>query len=411
VSAAAAPPPPYVGPEHQLPAHGPAHSHWARWLLLLGLAGALLILALAIVHHRRARVAPPPPPRVAVTAATAESGDIDVHLQAIGTVTPIYTASMTSEVAGRIVRVNYREGQRVNVGDPLIDIDARPFEATLLQAQGALERDLHILAEAEMDLERYRAAWARHAIARQQLEDQEKLVLQDRGTVKNDEGTVRYAQVQVDFCHITAPIAGRVGLRLVDPGNVVQATGTVVLVVVTQLEPITVVFTISEDQLGEVTARLAQGAKLTVDALDRTGQKKIASGTLLTLDNQIDTTTGTVKARAQFDNKDDLLFPNQFVNARLLVDTHRGITKVPASSIQQNGAESFVYVITEEAAHLRKVTPSVSDAGFTQVEGVAPGDVLANSGFDRLHDGAKVTVTGAPSPTPGGASPVGSATP
>jgi multidrug efflux system membrane fusion protein len=205
--------------------------------------------------------------------------------------------------------------------------------------------------------------------------------------------------VQVDFCHITAPIAGRVGLRLVDPGNVVQATGTAMtLAVVTQLEPITVIFTLPEDSLGPVQARIRQAAKLAVEASDRTAQKKIASGTLLTLDNQIDTTTGTVKARAVFDNQDDALFPNQFVNTRLLVDTLRGVTLVADSTIQQNGSKSFVYVIQNGVAHMRNVKPGVSDNGQTQVDGIDPGDVLANSSFDRLHDGAMVAASTQPSP-------------
>ncbi len=261
-----------------------------------------------------------------------KKGDIGVYLDAIGTVTPVYTASITSQVNGLVVAVHYKEGQLVNKGDPLVDIDSRPYRATLLQAQGALERDENLLAQAQMDLERYRAAWARNAIAKQILDDQEKLVLQDEGTVKNDQGTVQFDQIQVDYCHITAPIAGRVGLRLVDPGNVVQSAGTVTLAVITQLEPITVIFTIPEDSLGPVEARLRKKAKLTVDAFDRTAQTKIASGKLLTLDNQIDTTTGTVKGRSLFDNKNDALFPNQFVNTRLLVNTLQGVTLIPASS-------------------------------------------------------------------------------
>jgi len=263
-----------------------------------------------------------------------------------------------------------------------------------------------VLAQAQMDLERYRDAWARNSIAKQQLDDQEKIVLQDQGTVKNDEGTVQYDQVQVDFCHITAPIAGRVGLRLVDPGNVVQSAGTVTLAVITQLEPITVIFTIPEDSLGPVAAQLRKKAKLTLDAYDRTAQTKIASGQLLTIDNQIDTTTGTVKARSLFENKNDALFPNQFVNTRLLVNTLRGVTMVPASVIQQNGQASFVYVIQDNVAHIRSVKPGVTNAGVTQVEGINPGDVVANSSFDKLQDNTAVTVSDkapAKPPLPGAA--------
>jgi multidrug efflux system membrane fusion protein len=327
---------------------------------------------------------------------TAKNGNIGVYLDAIGTVTPVYTSSITSQVTGQIITVHYTEGQLVKKGDPLIDIDPRPYRATLLQAQGALERDESLLAQAQMDLERYQAAWARNAIAKQTLDDQEKLVLQDDGVVKNDQGTVEYDQVQLDFCHITAPIAGRVGLRLVDPGNLVQSTGTVTLAVITQLDPITVIFTIPEDSLGPVEAQLSKKLKLTVDAYDHTGQTKIASGELLTLDNQIDTTTGTVKARALFNNKNNGLFPNQFVNTRLLVNTLQGVTLVPSSVVQQNGQASFVYVIQSNIAHMLTVKPGVTEGDVTQVDGINPGDVLANSSFDKLEDKVKVVITKVP---------------
>jgi len=394
--------PEVIGPDHQLPPHVPTRTrHWA-WIGILGLAvlASGIAIALIVQHHEAAGKVVPPAPKVAVTTATATKGDVGVYFESIGTVTPVHTASITSQVNGQVAEVHYQEGQRVAKGDPLIDIDSRPYRATLLQAQGALERDEGVLAQAEMDVERYRAAWALHALAKQMLDDQEKVVMQDHGTVKIDQGVVQYDQVQVDFCHITAPIAGRVGLRLVDPGNIVQATGTVTLAVITQLEPITVIFSLPEDSLGPVQARLRQAATLAVDASDRTAQTKIASGTLLTLDNQIDTTTGTVKARAIFDNKDDALFPNQFVNTRLLVDTLRGVTRVPGSAIQQNGPDSFVYVIQNGVAHMRRVKPGVLDKGWMQIDGVAPGDVLANSSFDRLHEGAMVAVSNAPPPAP-----------
>jgi len=294
-----------------------------------------------------------------------------------------------------IQAVHYQEDQRVQKGDPLIDIDPRPYHATLVQAQGTLQHDEGVLAQAKLDLIRYRAALARNAIAEQTVADQEKLVEQTEGTVKNDEGAVAYDQLQLDYCHIVAPINGQVGLRLVDPGNVVQSTGTTTLAVITQLEPITVIFTLPEDSLGPVLARLRAQAKLTVDALDRGGQKKLASGILSALDNQIDTTTGTVKARATFDNKDDALFPNQFVNTRLLVNTLHAVTLIPNSAIQQNGRASFVFVIQDNVAHMRTVKPGVSEAGNTQVEGVNPGEVLANSSFEKLQDKARVSVTSA----------------
>ena len=388
-----------IGPDHQLQAR-PRHKvmRVILWSLLL-LALALTFL-LILRHHENAKKAAAlalrPAPGIAITSATAQKGNIGVYLDAIGTVTPVYTNSITSQVDGLVVAVQYTEGQRLRKGDPLVDIDPRPYRATLLQAQGALERDQNLLAQAQMDLERYRAAWARNAIAKQLLDDQEKLVQQDEGTVKNDQGTVQYDQIQVDYCHITAPIAGRVGLRLVDPGNVVQSAASVTLALITQLEPITVIFTIPEENLGQVEARLRKGAKLTVDAFDRTGQTKIASGTLLTIDNQIDTTTGTVKGRSLFDNTNDALFPNQFVNTRLLVNTLQGVTLIPSSAIQHNGQASFVYLIQNNTAHMRSVTLGVTNGGVTQADGINPGDVVADSSFDKLQDNVAVVISNKP---------------
>ena len=250
------------GSDHRLPDPGPARPRRKVARIVtwgLPLLAFMLAFALAIHLHEETRTASSARPGatgVTITAATARKGDIGVYLDAIGTVTPVYTDLITSQVNGLVTAVHYSEGQLVHKGDPLIDIDPRPYRATLMQAQGTLERDENLLAQAQMDLERYRAAWARNAIAKQILDDQEKLVLQDEGTVKTDQGTVQYDQIQVDYCHITAPIAGRVGLRLVDPGNVVQADGTVTLVVITQVEPITVVFTVAEDSLGQVQDRL-----------------------------------------------------------------------------------------------------------------------------------------------------------
>jgi membrane fusion protein, multidrug efflux system len=387
---------PITDPGHQLPEHASeAQGHkMGRTLFWI-----LLVLAIALTavllwrHYKNAKKPTPPPPKINITTATAEKGNIGVYLDEIGTVTPVYTDSITSQVTGPVVAVHFKEGQLVRKGDPLVDIDSRPYRATLLQAQGALERDQNLLAQAQMDLERYRQAWARNAIQKQLLDDQEKVVLQDEGTVKNDQGTVQFDEIQVGYCHITAPIAGRVGLRLVDPGNVVQSAGTITLAVITQVQPITVIFTIPEDSLGPVAARLQKKAKLPVDAFDRTAQTKIASGTLLTLDNQIDTTTGTVRARAVFANKNDALFPNQFANTRLLVNTLQGVTLVPASAIQQNGSASFVYVIQNNVAHMRSVKPGVTDGGQTQVDSINPGDVVATSSFDKLQDNVAV-VTG-----------------
>ena len=344
---------------------------------------------------------------VAVTSATAQKGNIGVYVDSIGTVTPVYTSSITSQVNGIVTVVHFTEGQMVNKGAALIDIAPRPYQATLLQSQGILDRDQGSLDMAKMDLARYQAAWARNAIPKQTLDDQEKQVQQIEGTVKNDQGTVQYDQIQVEFCHVVAPISGRVGLRLVDPGNVVQAGGSTVLAVITQIQPITVVFTVAEDSLGQIQPRLAKRAKLPVDALDRSDKTKLETGTLLTLDNQIDTTTGTVKARAQFQNKNSLLFPNQFVNTRLLVNTLVGATLIPTAAVQQNGTASYVYVLKNNAAHLMPITVGVTDGQTAQVTGINPGDVLATSSFDKLQDGTAITISNRPIP----ANPSGSNTP
>jgi multidrug efflux system membrane fusion protein len=357
-----------------------------------------VILVLVLRHHDESQSAPAASRRgatgpVTITVATAQKGNIGVYLEAIGTVTPVYTASITSEVMGMVTQVHYKEGQLVRKGQPLIDIDPRPYEAQLLQAQGALERDTNILAEARMDLQRYQEAWAKNSIPKQTLDDQEKIVLQDEGTVKNDQGTVKYDEVQVAFCHITSPITGRVGLRLVDPGNVVQSTGSTILAVITQVQPITVIFTVAEDSLAQVQAQTRHGKKLSVDAFDRAQQTKLATGKLLTYDNQIDTTTGTVKMRALFDNKKDALFPNQFVNSRLLVDTEQGVTLIPTSAIQHNGETAFVYVIQNDTAQIRNIKTGVADGGQTAVTGINPGDVVANSSFDKLQNNSKVVIS------------------
>lgn len=406
--------PPHIGLDHQLPAPEPHRSKGVRVLVWIVV---LLIFAAAFYFLTNKKQAPKAAGGgrgaggfggpVSINTATAQQGDIGVYLNAIGTVTPVYTASITSQVNGLITTVHYKEGQLVRKGEPLIDIDDRSYRATLLQAQGTLEKDQGVLAQARMDLDRYKAAWDRQAIAKQILDDQDKLVLQDEGTVKNDEGLVAYDQVQVSYCHITSPITGRVGLRLVDPGNVVSANGTTVLAVVTQIQPITVVFTIPEDSLGQVQKRLVKGAKLPVEAYDRTSVTKIDSGLLLTLDNQVDTTTGTVKGRATFANKTSALFPNQFVNTKLLVNTLQKATLVPTSTIQHNGTTSFVYIIENNAAHQQTVKTLVTDGNTTAVDGIKPGDVLANTSFDKLQDKAKVAIANKqlPAAAPGSDAP------
>jgi len=385
------------GSEHQAPTRHKGVSALVWIIVLLVFAAGFYL----VLRKRDASATAAKSPRggggpVSLVTATAKQGDIGVYLDSIGTVTPVYTASITSQVNGIVTAVHYKEGQLIRKGDSLIDIDARPYEASLLQAQGTLERDTNLLAQSKMDLQRYHDAWDRNAIPKQTLDDQDKLVLQQQGTIKIDEGVVRFDQIQVDYCHIVSPISGRVGLRLVDPGNVVQSSGGLTLAVVAEIQPITVIFTVPEDNLGQVQLRLQKNAKLSADAYDRSALKHLATGTLLTLDNQIDTTTGTVKARASFDNKDSALFPNEFVNVRLLVDTHHAATLIPSSTIQHNGQTAFVYVIQENVAHMRVIQPIVTDAGITEVTGISPGEVLANGSFDKLQDNSKVVVSSRP---------------
>jgi multidrug efflux system membrane fusion protein len=377
------------------PDQGPGRGkrRWWVWVLVaLLVAGGFWFLSRraqdsAAKSARAARA----PRAVPIVTATVKKGSIDVYLTALGIVTPVNTVTVTSRVQGQIMTVAFREGQMVRKGAPLLTIDPRPYQAALTQVEGQLDHDQAVLEEARIDFDRYKAANARNAIPKQQLDDQEKVVQQDEGTVKNDRGMVDNAKVNLEYCTISSPIDGRVGLRLVDPGNIVLANSTTGLLVITQLQPITVVMSIAEDYLPQIQEQLRQGRKLVVDAFDRTQQKQLASGELQTLDNVIDTTTGTVKLKAIFPNADGMLFANQFVNARLLVSTEQGVNLVPTAAIQRNAQGAFVYVIAAGTAESRPVTVGTSEGTQSAVTGVEAGEVVAVNGFDKLLDGVKVT--------------------
>jgi multidrug efflux system membrane fusion protein len=329
---------------------------------------------------------------VIVHVGQASEGDMGVYIEALGTVTPVSTVNIFSQVSGRVLSVHYREGQIVQKGDLLIEIDPRPYEAQLQQAEGLLEHDRGVLKQAEIDLARYKEAFTAHAVAKQVLDDQEQAVVQDQGVVKYDLGQVEYAEVQLSYCHISAPAPGRVGLRLVDSGNTVFAGSANALAVITELQPITVVFNVAEDHLGEIETQLRQHKPLAVEAFDRSAEIRLATGALLTMDNQVDTSTGTVRFRGEFSNRDLSLFPNQFVNTRLLVRTLKNSVLIPNAAIQRNGPQAFVFVVRNNKVSIRDITERSTDGKMTAVAGLSAGEVVALSSFDKLQDGTPVIV-------------------
>lgn len=335
-----------------------------------------------------------------VSVEKVTKGNMGVFIQALGTVTSVYTATITSRVAGELTEVHYKEGQIVHKGDLLAVIDPRPYTAVVTQAQGQLVRDQALLENARIDLKRYQEAMEQNAIPEQQFATQQATVHQDEGTVTLDQGNLDAAKINVDYTRIIAPIDGRVGLRQLDPGNIVTANGTQALVIISQLQPITVIFTMAEDYVSDVTQQLRAGHTLKVDALDRDGSTVLGEGTVLTVDNQIDATTGTVKVRASFANKDYKLFPNQFVNARLLVKTLMGVNIIPTAAIQRNNDISFVYVVDDQnKVHSRNIQVATTNGLSAAVTGVAPGETVVTDGFDKLLEDAPVRIrpaSGAP---------------
>jgi len=375
---------------------------WRRrwWIGLL----ALCLLAIgAYVFVTRAGEAPsrpaapgpnPAASAVQVAAAPARARDVGVYLTGLGAVTPLNTVTVHTRVDGQLMHVRFQEGQLVRQGDLLAEIDPRPFQAQLTQFEGQLARDQALLANAKIDVQRFRVLWAQDSIQKQQLDTQESLVRQTEGTVKNDRGLIEAVKVQLDYCRLTAPISGRVGLRLVDPGNIVHTTDTTGLVVITQLQPITVVFTLPEDNIPAVLDKLNAGAELPVEAYDREQRRKLSTGSLLTLDNEIDQTTGTVRLKAVFPNADNHLFPNQFVNARLQLDVKHGATVAPTVAIQRSPRGPFVYVVKpDQTVEARPVTLGVTDGDDVAIDtGLSVGEQVVVDGADRLRDGSQVTL-------------------
>jgi membrane fusion protein, multidrug efflux system len=331
---------------------------------------------------------------VPVVAARARKGSIGVYFTGLGTVIPIYTVTIKSRVDGQLMAVHFKEGDIVHQGDLLVEIDARPYQAALVQAEGNLIRDQALLANARIDLTRYETLLTQNAAPEQQVATQKALVTQYEGTVKTDQGVIDAAKVNVDYCKITAPVTGLVGLRLVDPGNIVHATDTTGMLVITQMQPTSVIFTIAEDQLAIVLRKLTAGEHLPVEAYDREMKTKIGTGVLVTLDNQIDQTTGTLRLRANFDNRKNELYPNQFVNARLLVEEKRGVTLIPAAAIQRTSQSTYVYLVKDGCATVRPITVGTVEGDDAEiVSGVSPGDAVVLTGVDQLQEGAAVSVT------------------
>jgi multidrug efflux system membrane fusion protein len=331
-----------------------------------------------------------------VVAAPTRSKDVQVYLAALGSVTPLATVTVRSRVDGQLVQVLFREGQLVKAGDPLAEIDPRPYQVQLAQAEGQMAKDQALLKNAQADLERYRVLFEQDSVAKMQLDTQASLVRQYEATQKVDQAAIENAKLQLVYCHITAPVSGRLGLRQVDAGNIVRASDQNGLVVITQLQPIAVVFTIPEDNLPGIMKKLQAAQKLPVDAYDRAGKAKLASGVLMTADNQIDSTTGTLKLKAQFANSDLSLFPNQFVNVRMLVDVRRNAAVVPNAAIQRGTPGTFVYVVkSDNSVTVRKVALGPVDGDSIAIDsGLAPGDLVVVDGADRLREGARVELPG-----------------
>ena len=387
-----------------------------RWLWIIGL---VLVIAVGVWYFRGSRASieaqgPGAPAgggkgqgrqggggagfAVPVVAATAQRGDLPVYFNGLGTVTAFNTVTVRSRVDGQITKINFQEGQFVRQGEDLIDIDSRPFQVQLEQAEGQLAKDQAQLRDVQVNYERFQLLYKEGVIPKQQLDTQGSQVGMFEGSIKGDQGAIDNAKLQIVYSHVTAPISGRIGLRLVDIGNIVHATDTNGLLVITQLQPIAVIFSLPQDQLPQVASKLHNPDQLVVEAYDRDDTSKIESGKLLTIDNQIDTTTGTYKLKAVFNNDRNLLFPNQFVNVHLLADVKRNLVIVPSSAIQRGPQGTYVYVVQNgNAAKIQPVTIAQTTANSVGLSaGLNAGDVVVVDGQDKLQDGSKVSPTPAP---------------
>jgi len=373
-----------------------------RWPWIAGIAAILMLIGTVTLRRIRSGNPQPAiatrqrtagPQAIPVVTAMAKSGAMKVYLNGLGSVVPYNTITVKSRVDGQLVNLLFKEGQTVSSGELLAEIDPRPFQVQLAQAEGQMARDQALLVNAKLDLERYRVLFSQDSVPKQQLDTQESLVRQYEGVVRADQGQVDNAKLQLTYCHITAPISGRLGLRLVDVGNMAHASDTNGLVVITQLQPITVVFAVPEDNLPEILKNVKTGQKLPVEAYDREQKRRLATGALASIDNQIDPNTGTIKLKAVFANTDSELFPNQFVNARLLVDTLHDVTLVPSAAIQHSPQSAFVYVVKpDQTVEARNIEIRLTEGDETAItKGLKPAEIVVTDGVDKLQPGAKVT--------------------
>ena len=373
-----------------------AIQRWRMWAVVLAVAVVVFYFLIARSRPDSATDSAPVAVHmvVPVAAAPAKAGDLNLYISAIGTVTPYNTVTIKSRVDGQLDKVNFKEGQMVKAGDLLAEIDPRPYQVQLTQAEGTLAKDLASLENAKIQLARDKELYKENVLARQDLDNQEAAVGQYAGSIESDKGAVDNAKLQLAYSHITSPITGRVGLRLVDPGNIIHATDATGMAVITQLQPIAVDFSIPEDDLPSLEAAMKTDPQLPVEAYDRDFKHKLAAGTLLTTDNQIDQSTGTIKLKASFPNEDNALFPNQFVNARLLVNTLHNVLLIPEAALQRSQQGSFVYVVKpDRTVEMRSVTVAATQGDRTAIDkGLATGDLVVTDGVDKLQQGSHVDV-------------------